>query len=275
MPLLVYFGHHKAGSRWIELVLGDIAAATGLRFASVCNPAWIGYDVQAFADARGLDMIAYTNAEPRYISQLRDYLGFHVIRDPRDMAVSAHFSHLSSHPTDYWPELVQHREVLRGLPESEGLIADMRFTARLPTDGYDLRPYEAMANWDYTSAAIQEMRFEALTRDPSLGFRAVLSHLRLDVPDAIVEETLTRYSFAALSGGRSPGQEDRSAHYRRGVPGDWRRHFGAQHREEFSRLHGDLVAQLGYPDWSSEEGAGTATIAPYLSSSWSTRTAAR
>lgn len=258
-------------------MLGDIAAVTGLRFASVCNPAWIGYDLQAFADARGLDMVAYTNAEPHYAGQLRDYLGFHVIRDPRDMAVSAYFSHLSSHPTDYWPELVPHREALRGLPESDGLVADMRFTARLPTEGYDLRPYDAMANWDYASAAVHEMRFENLTRDPASGFRAALSHLRLDVPDAMLAETLARYSFAALSGGRSPGQEDPSAHYRRGVPGDWRRHFRTRHRGEFTRLHGDLAAQLGYPAWlcTVAKDAGTATIAPYLSSSWTTRTAAR
>ena len=103
-----------------------------------------------------------------------------------------------------------------------------------------------MASWDYTSAAVHELRFEDLTHDPATGFRAVLSHLRLDMPDAVLAATLAKYSFGALSG-RSPGHEDPSAHYRRGVPGDWRRHFAARHRAEFTRLHGDLAARLGYP----------------------------
>jgi hypothetical protein len=248
MPRLIYFGHHKSGSRWIDLVLGDIAAAAGLRYGSVCNPAWFGYDLQAFADAHGLDMVSYTNAEPADVGGLRDYLGFHVIRDPRDMAVSAYFSHLSSHPTEWWPELVTHRAALRELEKSDGLIADMRFTALLPTGGYDLRPYDAMANWDYASAAVREMRFEELTRDPAAGFRSVLSHLRLDVPGTVLEPILARYSFEVLSGGRPRGQEDLGAHYRRGVPGDWRRHFEPRHLSEFARLHGDLAVRLGYRD---------------------------
>jgi hypothetical protein len=246
MSLLVYFGHHKSGSRWVDMVLAEIAAAVGLRYGSACNPAWYGYDLQAFVDARGLDVLAYTNAEPAYVSQLRDYLGFHVIRDPRDMAVSAYFSHLSSHSTEYWPELISHRAALRGLPKSDGLIADMHFTARLPTDGYELRPYDAMAAWDYASRTVYEMRFEELTRDPGSGFQAALAHLHLRVPDTVLERTLARYSFEALSGGRSPGQEDQAAHYRRGIPGDWRRHFEPSHSAEFTRLHGDLVARLGY-----------------------------
>jgi hypothetical protein len=246
MPLLVYFGHHKSGSRWIEMVLGDIAAAAGLRCGSACNPAWFGYDLQEFVDARRLDVLAYTNAEPAYVRQLRDYLGFHVIRDPRDMAVSAYFSHLSSHPTEYWPELIAHRAALSKLPKPAGLIADMRFTARLPTDGYDLRPYDAMADWDYSSRVVHEMRFEDLIGDPGASFRVILAHLRLRAPDTVLQRTLARYSFEALSGGRSPGQEDRTAHYRQGAPGDWRRHFDPGPAAEFSRLHGDLAVRLGY-----------------------------
>lgn len=248
MSLLVYFGHHKSGSRWIDIIFEEIAAASGLRYGRVCNPGWAGGDLQAFADARGLDVLAYTNADPAYVRQLRDYLGFHVIRDPRDMAVSAYFSHLSSHPTEHWPELAAHRAALRDMPKSDGLVADMRFTARLPTGGCDLRPYDALASWDYASETVCEMRFEDLTRDAGTGFRAALEHLRLRVPSTLLDRILARYSFEALSGGRSPGQEDQAAHYRRGIPGDWRRHFEPRHRAEFTRLHGDLAVRLGYPE---------------------------
>jgi len=248
MSLLVYFGHHKSGSRWIDMVLGDIAAASGLRYGSVCNPGWFGHDLQAFVDEHGLDMLAYVNADPVYATQLRDYRGFHVIRDPRDMAVSAYFSHLTSHPTRYWPELVAHRAALRELPKSDGLVADMQFTARLPTDGCDLRPYDAMASWDYASDEVCELRFEQLTGDPGVGFCTVLAHLGLRVPDSVLLPILDRYSFAALSGGRLPGQEDQSAHYRQGTPGDWQRHFEPRHRAEFTRLHGELAARLGYSE---------------------------
>jgi hypothetical protein len=246
LPLLAYFGHHKTGTRWIDMILESLAKVTGLRYGSVCNPPWFQFDLQAFAEKHDIEILSYTNAEQRYVNQLRRFRGFHVIRDPRDMAISAYFSHLLSHPTMHWPELGPHRDLLRKLPKPDGILADMRFTSTLPTDGYNLQPYQAMANWDYDSESVLELKFEELIGDPLAGFSSVLSHLGLDVPRLRLEEILAATSFEVLSGGRSRGQEDVTAHYRRGIPGDWRQHFELRHKDYFAQLTGDLAVKLGY-----------------------------
>jgi hypothetical protein len=245
-PLLAYFGHHKSGTRWIDLVLEQLAASASLGYGSVCNPPWFGFDLRNHIAERGIQVLAYTNAEPNYLGQLGEVRGFHVIRDPRDMAVSAYFSHLSSHPTVYWPELIPHRESLSRLSKSDGLAADLLFTNLLPTDGYALRPYDAMAQWDYGADNILEIRFEELISDPLSGFQRILRHLGMKISSGCLAEALASNSFERLSGGRSRGREDASAHYRRGIPGDWRQHFEPRHQDLFLELHGDLVARLGY-----------------------------
>jgi hypothetical protein len=55
------------------------------------------------------------------------------------------------------------------------------------------------------------------------------------------------------AGGRAPGEEDVTSHYRKGVPGDWKLHFGPAHIDYFKQHYNDLLLKLGYeqsPDWS-------------------------
>lgn len=66
------------------------------------------------------DVLCYVNAEIGSVRPLRDYRGFHVIRDPRDVGVSGYFSHLHSHPIGDWYELAEHRRELQSLPRHEG-----------------------------------------------------------------------------------------------------------------------------------------------------------
>jgi lipopolysaccharide transport system ATP-binding protein len=49
-----------------------------------------------------------------------------------------------------------------------------------------------------------------------------------------------------LTGGRPRGQEDVGAHERRGVAGDWRRHFTPKLTSACKALYGDLLIAAGY-----------------------------
>jgi hypothetical protein len=245
-PLLAFFGHHKCGTRWIGLVLESLAAAAGLRWECVSNPKWFGFDLQRYVDEHGIDVLSYTNAEMRYVEQLRRVRGFHVVRDPRDVLVSAYFSHRGSHGTEHWPELAAHRARLAELPPSAGLLCDLEFTIRLPTDGCELRPFDAMATWDYGRPDILELRFEELVADPVAGFAAASGFVGLPVRRHELEHAVEAHRFEVLSGGRRPGHVDEAHHYRSGVPGDWRRHLEARHLAALARATGDLAARLGY-----------------------------
>jgi len=241
-----------------------------------------------FVAAHDVDFLSYTNADTQHAADLPLYRGFHVVRDPRDVLVSAYFSHKHSHPTDNWPELVEHRKVLKRLPKSEGLLREMEFS----------RPFfEDMNSWDYDQENVLELRMEELTGRPMemftkvgrfLGildggeessvrrfFRALrfrsnrlsykgerympgdlrlipLPRTRQDrVPMHLLREIIEEHRFERVAG-RKRGKENVKSHFRKGVPGDWINHFEERHVRAFKDRYNDLLLKLGYeedPDW--------------------------
>ncbi len=60
------------------------------------------------------------------------------------------------------------------------------------------------------------------------------------------------YTFAKLSGGRKPGQENAGHFYRKGVIGDWRNHFNEENVAIFKEIAGETLIAAGYEqdnDW--------------------------
>jgi lipopolysaccharide transport system ATP-binding protein len=110
-------------------------------------------------------------------------------------------------------------------------------------------------SWDYRNPLILEKTFEDLVANPVEEFRTIFSHLRM-VPRMVSEADLARAvegaSFSKLSGGRTPGQEDASHHYRKGEAGDWKNHFSQRHKDLFKKLYDPILLKTGYEksaDW--------------------------
>jgi len=243
--------------------------------------------LSSFVEAEDVDFLVLGNANIHHVRDLPLYRGFHVVRDPRDVLVSAYFSHKKSHPTAEWPELIAHRDRLRSVSKSEGLMLEMEFS----------RPFfEDMLTWDYEQRNVLEIRMEDLTRQPITVLLRIMDHLDMlelddsslrstfrtlartsnrlsykghrfmpgrlplipaprhrmnSLPPSAVEDIVAARTFERLTG-RSKGQENTSSHLRKGVPGDWRNHFDPSHVEAFRRRYNDLVMRLGYetdPDW--------------------------
>lgn len=276
-PLLAFFGHHKCASTWIHRILGDFSRHSGLKHAYLYDERNFGGDLPAYLEAHGTDIISYVNAETNHIGGLPPFRAFHVVRDPRDLLVSAYFSHLHSHPTEAWPELIPHRERLKSVSKSEGLILEVEFL--------DFA-YNAMRDWDYGRPDTLELKQEELTRAPYEGFLRIfdflgvldpsdfdkaarLAHWRKVARNLAAERIpgmkglhqpirtfpaepllgiVYSHRFDRLAGGRAAGEEDVKSHYRKGTPGDWRNHFDVDVLAAFRERHGDLVTLLGYED---------------------------
>ncbi len=233
-----------------------------------------GFNLDKVADENKLDFVSYISADLRYIGDLNRFRGIHVVRDPRDVAISAYFSHRNSHPTEYWPELVEYRELLQRLPKDEGILENFKFTAQLPIDGWNCNLFDTMREWNYQTENVMEVRFEDLVRDPYQKFLEMfdfLGLLRFSEPPALGsmhdQERAKRQAsmpawillmivyqnrFAKLAGSRRRGEEDEGSHYRKGAPGDWRNHFTDRHKQYFKEHHNDLLVKLGYErdyDW--------------------------
>ena len=229
--LIVHCSHHKAGSVWFNRVLRVVARTYGIR-AFLGEQRDLPRDAELFVQNHGrIDR-----------ATLPAFRGSHLIRDPRDVVVSGYFYHCKT--TETWAHIPNERyggrsyqDHLLSLDKDAGLLAEIE---RCATS--DMRE---MVNWNYQDDRFLEMRYEALIADERTGFRRLFEHYGFK-PVAV-----NRCIDIALSFNIERARAT-TKHVRSGVPGEWRNHFGASHKEAFKRLFGDAALRLGYEtnsDW--------------------------
>lgn len=140
-----------------------------------------------------------------FLRMLPDSRVVNVIRDPRDIAISAwaHGRRIATEQrTD--PERVSD-EFLVDTARHWQTQLRLAETVRTESPGrsFDIR-YEDLA-LSFTSAVGELLGFFDVARDPP-----TIEALRLET------------DFTRLSGGRTPGQTDASSYFRKGLAGDWR-----------------------------------------------------
>jgi hypothetical protein len=220
------------------------------------------------------DLICLENADNDSLAILnehRNYRGFHVIRDPRDIVVSGYFSHRYSHRISAYesPWLYEHRKRLESLSNvEEGLLAEIIFCAIY---------FERLRTWNYDNPRVFELRYESLIIQPKAAFQQIFDFLGIKtpllspllsitigsgfllnkcfglamlrnklLPKPILTFILWRNSFNRRSGGRLHGEEDQRNHYRKGVSGDWRNYFTPKVKDAFKERYAGLLSRLGY-----------------------------
>lgn len=259
---MAYYSHHKCATMYVVSILHRLCAECGLVFRSFDDADGFGGDLADHVATHGIDVVAYINARREDVEPLGPVPAFHVVRDPRDILVSAYFSHLHSHETGAWPELVEHRRRLGEVDKEEGLLLELDFIANV---------FEAIRDWDYDTGHILELSFRQLTGDPYASFLRIFEHLGMlreadfglraeavyvarglwnqaaarVAADSRLRRTCRRvpaqrllgivhdHRFSRKAGGRHRGEEDRSSHYRKGQPGDWKNHLTPVHLDAF------------------------------------------
>ena len=190
--ILAYFGHHKCASTWIVEILRQVAIEAGLAHLIVLDDddaprrGTAADELQSgllpsspfdrCAPARDVDLVGANfvsciTADRQQAEVLKPFRAFHVIRDPRDIIVSAYFSHRNSHPTDGLPHLAAHRAALQEASKDEGLFLEMEFSA------HELRE---LGDWDYSTEDILELKMEDLTARPYETFLSIFRPPRAD-----------------------------------------------------------------------------------------------
>lgn len=278
-PRYIYYGHHKCASMWICSILKQSCSAIGLRFDQAANSRldYLGLTRTQFIQNNKLDFFGYTTAHPDAVNEFKSAIGLHVIRDPRDISVSAYFSHRYSHPIKgHTTGVAAIRADLEKLNLEDGLLKTIQDSRQ---------QFEEMALWNYSQENILEIKMESLTQNPYQGFLDVFTFLGLLNEERFIKPSsksglLTRLShkvkntlfqaksmpqitpicllgivyanrFTEKSHGRIPGEEDPNSHYRKGIAGDWINYFQPAHIAYFKKYYNDVLIKLGYETTSN------------------------
>lgn len=238
-PLIAYWGQHKSGSNWIHQITGRVARKLSMKYARFSRPLEFDGDLSNYRDKHGLKCVSWVNAEYTKIKDV-EWKGYHVVRDPRDVIVSAYFSHVKTHPTENWPRLAEFRPKLQAASKEDGIMMEFDFIKDV---------FRRLENWDVNDARALTLRLEDISQDYVTKFREAFEFVGffdLGLSDKLFLMIMEEFSFEKMSGGRKKGEEDTDSHYRKGVHGDWVNHFTDQHKDYFKEHHNDLLVKYGY-----------------------------
>jgi hypothetical protein len=153
----------------------------------------------------------------------------HVVRDGRDVLVSAWYHNLRTDPgwlNEKYGTIGAYAENIVGLwTRSVSLARD--FGRKHPD-------------------AMIEVRYEDLLEDARPHAARMFAFLGVDRSASTVEACCKAASFEALTGGRRTGEEDRGSHFRKATAMQWREELTADVLRVFEATAGDELKRLGY-----------------------------
>ena len=235
---LVHCARHRVGTVWFRRVLGAVSDRFGLRMQVRRSPA-----IDPTAD------VIYNFRANYPLDAIGPFRASHIIRDPRDIAVSGYHYHLWTQ--ERWVHAPReeyggktYQQYLNSVDAEEGLAAEItRLAGKL---------YKGMAAWDYHQAGFLELRYEDVIADEPMWFAKLFRHYGFT--SEAVEESVAiaeQFTFAKVTG-RKLGDLEKGSHLRSGRHGQWQEAFSPTNKELFKSLTGDLLVRLGYEkdgDW--------------------------
>ncbi|MBK1720036.1 hypothetical protein [Thiocystis violacea] len=236
--LVVFFGHHKCGSRYFRFsVMHAFAQANGYGF--------LGYRIQQppfhFRSCQDLDLhnidfqslkrpgplvLGLSNAGEAVVKRLqqtgRPYRGVRVLRDPRQLLVSNYFYHLVGHNIEFkgwvWDALIETRARLRSLDLEQGLLYELD---HITADIMDTQILPWRTDW-----AVVEFKLETFNRELVDNMHTLARHCGFtDIPRIDVGNTTA-----------NP------------VTRHWRDVLTDRIKDVFKRRYGDWLINAGYAE---------------------------
>ena len=179
-------------------------------------------------------MVIKTHELPATNFHLTDKVIF-LMRDPRDVAVSAYFMY----------RVIIEEDTNRSLKNKIFyLIHRSKLTSFMHTA---LKWRKFFRTWTARKdISLYAVRYEDLLTDTEKTLKGILFYLEVSVPDSLLQEAIQKFSFENLSG-RKRGEEDNAnPTFRKGIIGDYKNHFSRIDRMLFERICGKEMETLGY-----------------------------
>ncbi len=235
---LVVATHHKTGTVWMDGVFKAIAGDLGARYMDF-RPE---HGHQTDLDRGPFILFSYDSDFGNFASLLdrEDVKILHLIRDPRDVVISAMHYHKASReswlhePIPGYDNLTYQR-ALQNLPTKfEQYLFEM--------DNSSASTLRDMERWRYGRANCFEARYEDLRRDEELvTWQRIMTFLGLDAEEQALGSR--RFWQNSLFGGLS---RLGNKHVRSGAIAQWRREFTPELADAFLKRFPNALQTLGY-----------------------------
>jgi hypothetical protein len=228
-PVVLVGTHHKTGTVWMRSLFSAVAAACNQGFYAGSQSAYPAGSEVFFQDHCAFDLPTF----PYH------YRGLHLIRDPRDVVISA----ARYHPTANEPWLDRPARWLGGQTYRASLLAlsSVEERIRFEMDGAGGNVIRAMVAWNTSDKNFLTVKYEDLIQDVDLVlFRRIFTFL--GYPDA----QLDHLCKIAWENSLFSGRIDRPKHVHSGKPAQWREVFSRDLSREFHARFGSELIRLGY-----------------------------
>lgn len=232
LPNKILIGtHHKTGTVWFNSIFKEIAFSYDLHYvkdkASTPPP---GYDIY-FQDHNRFDLAKIAT----------DYRGLHIIRDPRDVLVSACYYHQKS--DEPWLHLPQDEFGGQSYHQAINALPDLNAKFLFEMQNSSGRIINQMTSWDYDNPDFIEMKYEDLIEDVNLKlFHEIFSFLGFS------GKQIPRLLQIAWDNSLFSGNKDGHKHVRSGASKQWPKHFNSVIKANFVDCFGDCLIKLGYEE---------------------------
>lgn len=148
-----------------------------------------------------------------------------LIRDPRDICISASYFDLK----------------------------DKIFNKEDFNESLEMYIKKGGSNPDFNDSFIKDrkgishkvLKFEDLKKDTYSVLKELLDEFHYNYDGSKLKEAIKNKSFKSLSG-REIGFEDKNAHYRKGIVGDWKNYLDEERNRAFCETHKKLMKEWGY-----------------------------
>lgn len=221
--------HHKTGTVWMSTIFKRVSNKFGLKFFAK-NQENLPEDFDIFLE---------NHSKFNFDKLAVRYKGIHIIRDPRDVIISACFYHTKS--KEKWLHIK--KQEWGGLTYQEKINSYNSLDDQIlfEMENSSFKNILDMVQWDYSNLAFIEIQYEEIILDKDLLlFHKILVFLGFsgknipEILNIIYNSSLFSDSF------------EKPEHIRSGKAGQWQDYFKSKHKTKFVDLYGDALIKLGY-----------------------------
>ncbi len=241
--------HHKTGTVWMNSTFSAICRALDIKFTKVERN-----DAFSPEDSPPPIVVFQPHSEFANFPWLLDnpeHRVLHLIRDPRDIIISA----MHYHRTAEEQQLHIRRRKFGGMTYQQKIntLANDHERYLFEMQNTSKKVIEAMCGWNYARPNCFECKYEDLVMDKEMVlFSRILRHLGFSEDE--LEKGRQEFWRKSLFG-KKAGRQGKTRHLRSGEARQWPAVFDRRLAEAFLQNFGDALVGLGYePDdsWINE-----------------------